>query len=215
MLISAHFVFLHMPKTGGGSVTRVLRETFEPGYLCAGPGPDPHLSWRHIPPEVATLPVLGYVRNPWDWYVSWYHFHRARTATSKRLWRSAFAEETDFATVVRAACTGRVDHDRAEVRAGMQCGMDFYTARLHDVLGDGLGGERLTVGRFEHLFEDLEDFLRRAGVPVPHDFATRAKATTIENRATRGAYRDYYDADLRDLVGEHCAKVCERFGYTF
>ena len=33
---------------------------------------------RDIPPEFRDLPVLGFVRNPWDWYVSWYHYIRAQ-----------------------------------------------------------------------------------------------------------------------------------------
>lgn len=214
MLIARDFVFLHVPKTAGGSVTHLLRDLLEPGSFRTGPGPSKHPGWRHIPPEAATLPVLAYVRNPWDWYVSWYHFHRSRTATS-RMWVSAFAEQRDFATVVRAACTGAIDHDRDVVRAGLAAGMDFYSARIHDVLGDGLADERLTVGRFECLFDDLERFLRLAGTRLPDDFAASARAAPVVHRGTRKHYREYYDAGLRDLVGERCAMLCDRFGYSF
>jgi hypothetical protein len=34
-----------------------------------------HFPCADIPAEASDLPVVGIVRNPWDWYVSWYAFN--------------------------------------------------------------------------------------------------------------------------------------------
>lgn len=213
MLLTDDFVYLHMPKTGGGTVTRVLRDVLPPGYARSGPRPHVHPGWRHIPAEAAGRPVFCHVRNPWDWYVSWYSFARDAEGKRARLWRSAFADRPDFPTFLRRACSGGLDHDRPELAAAMRDG-DFYTARWLDLVG-GVDDDRLVVGRFERLFGDLEDFLRSVGAPVPDDFAARASAAPPVHPSRRTAYRDYYDEETRALVGQACAYFVDRFGYAF
>src|SRR5689334_14456425 len=69
MIATRRFVFLHLHKSGGTFVNRWLlrhfRDARQIGY---------HLPRRMIPAELAHLPVLGLVRNPWSYYVSWYTF---------------------------------------------------------------------------------------------------------------------------------------------
>ena len=60
---------------------------------------------------------------------------------------------------------------------------------------------RLRRGR-ARLRDDGEEIGRiRAGAPV--------------NASDHGPYRDYYDDELRDLVGKACRPLIERFGYRF
>src|SRR5689334_18614958 len=68
MLVTDRFVFVHLPRSGGTFVSQVIQKVFpeahEVGY---------HLPLSALPAEFSHLPVLGTVRNPWDFYVSWYH----------------------------------------------------------------------------------------------------------------------------------------------
>ena len=68
MIVTDKFVFVHLPRSGGTFVSEVIRKFFpsahEIGY---------HLPRALLPREYSNLPVLGAVRNPWDFYVSWYH----------------------------------------------------------------------------------------------------------------------------------------------
>lgn len=212
MLISDHFVYLHMPKTGGGTVTDILRAALPQGYVRVGPEPHFHPGWRLIPEEARTRPVFCHVRNPWDWYVSWYCF--SRRGGESKLWLSAFADEPDFSTFLRRACTGGLDHDRPEIAGALSDGHDFYTVRWLDLVG-GLGQEQLVVGRFERLLDDLEDFLRRVGAPVPDDFRERASVIPRVHSGSRGDYHGYYDATTRELVKRSSAHFIWRFGYAF
>lgn len=215
MLISDDFVYVHMPKTGGGTTRDILENLLPPGYVRRGPNPYAHPGWRLIPEEAAELPVFCHVRNPWDWYVSWYEFSRRREhRRGARLWESGFGDDPDFPTFMRRACTGELDHDRPEIVNLMRAGLDFYTARWMDLVG-GLPDDRIQIGRFERLIEDLGAFLKGAGAPVGDDFVRRAAEVPGVHVGTRGPYRDYYDDPTRKLVRRSCTYFVERFGYRF
>jgi hypothetical protein len=69
MIVTDHFVFIHMHKAGGNFVIKLLKEYF-PGTKSIGY----HYPASMIPEKYKHLPVVGFIRNPWDWYVSWYCF---------------------------------------------------------------------------------------------------------------------------------------------
>jgi hypothetical protein len=212
----------------------------------------PHRGWSSIPEEAAGRPVLAFVRNPWDWYVSWYSFV-VNGFDSQRSWRgpllpffftgefSANANSgerdtntstpDDFPTTIRRACGGMTDErlaalerigqngglrgPRSEILEPLREGHDFYTARLMATFGDGLKSDLLTIGCLESLAGDLESFLRRAGVKLSAGAAARIRSTERVGAGRRGPYRDYYDDELRDLVGSSCERLIEQFDYRF
>ena len=73
MIATGRFVFLHLHKSGGSFVNecllRFLPDARRVGY---------HLPRSLIPTEFAALPVFGFARNPWSYYVSWFSFQAAR-----------------------------------------------------------------------------------------------------------------------------------------
>jgi hypothetical protein len=114
MLVTNDFVFVHIPKTGGTFIDVVLRNHLAVAdYQAERHAPHSSLpaKWRH-------LPSFCVIRNPWDWYVSWYHYPtqskpgQARTNPVKQgLWWSAFDEgRASFEEAVRRACLGEIDH---------------------------------------------------------------------------------------------------------
>lgn len=70
MLVTEKCVFLHMPKTGG-HFCRSIIETHAGKTLHSGGW---HAPYKKLPANFHHLPILIVVRNPWDWYVSWYHY---------------------------------------------------------------------------------------------------------------------------------------------
>ena len=67
MFATSRFVFIHHFRHGGTFVNALLRRSFrgtELGY---------HRFRAATPPAYRALPVIGVVRNPWDFYVSAYH----------------------------------------------------------------------------------------------------------------------------------------------
>ena len=63
MLVTDKFVFVHLPRSGGTFVYEVVRKFF-PSALEIGY----HLPRSLLPKEYGHLPVLGTVRNPWEFY---------------------------------------------------------------------------------------------------------------------------------------------------
>ncbi len=247
MLIHDRFVFLHVPKTGGTFLDRELRREL-PG--CQPPSNVPrsaHHGWDAIPAEARGRPVLVFVRNPWDWYVSWYSFavgqpeesfERARAG--RPLFRRLFADGSnrgpapdppgpnranDFAVAIRRACTGIVESDDPvalepvvrgfDLAQLLMEGHDFYSARLRFTVGAAFESDLATIGRFESLLDDLESFFEKAGVDLPDGAMERIRAAEPRNTSRHGPYREYYDEELRDLVGTSCRTLIERFDYSF
>lgn len=66
MVILSNCVFVHVPKTGGTSVAKVLGGTYRPSKFPQ------HVPYRCI--ESIGKPGFGFIRNPWDRMVSLYYF---------------------------------------------------------------------------------------------------------------------------------------------
>ena len=110
MLVTDKFVFLHLPRAGGTFVYEIVRKFFpsarEIGY---------HFPRELLPREYSHLPVLGVVRNPWEFYVSWYEHVRPRnTASILFSWMSDNGK-LGFEQTIRNALNLGVDDERLDV----------------------------------------------------------------------------------------------------
>ena len=85
MVFTDRLVFIHLPKTGGTFVTKILRDIHRRrvGPLAKLKGKllgwgytdtNKHGTCEEIPAELRARPILGIVRNPYDRYVSRYEY---------------------------------------------------------------------------------------------------------------------------------------------
>ncbi len=70
MITTDKFAFIHMHKTGGQSIIHTIEQCM-PSFRDIGY----HYPLHLLPPEYSDLPIVGMVRNPWDWYISWYAYN--------------------------------------------------------------------------------------------------------------------------------------------
>ena len=220
MLVTADFVFVHIPKTAGTFIQVVLRDSVP---VCAD-WAYAHTPYAELPERWRHLPVMCAIRNPWDWYVSWFHYSLQRGEPRGKRARSAYAAEKqavwellqssggDFKVAVTRACLGDFDHPLAA--AMREQGIDFYTASVQEIVGPAIDRPDLHVLRFERLNRQLVRFLRA------HDALTPKLRRAIRRRApvrtsVHGPYADYYDDELAELVGRRASWLCSRFGYRF
>lgn len=205
MLVSHRhrFIFIHIYKTAGTSLRRAL-EPFAEGRLrrrVAGvtrraglpfPREAPrHLTARQIrerlgPELFDRYFKFAFVRNPWAWQVSLYHY-----------------------------VLGQRDHRQGDFIRGLG-GFDPYIrwrvaeeVRLQRdfLIGDGGGLIVDYVGRMETLDDDFAAICACLGLKhrgLPH-----------RNRSAHRDYRSYYTDETRDLVARAFAPDIEMFGYTF
>lgn len=234
MIANKHFVFLHLHKTGGQFVNRLLLQyvpdTYPVGY---------HLPRSEAPAELRRLPAVAFVRNPWDWYVSWYAFNAATprrnpifraVADSGRLdFRQAIGNLLELGNETHAKMRERIAAELPETRENnfgsgiTRAVMEAYhapdTGYLSWLLGymcaiDGsLAG--LHTGRMESLREDLPRLLGECGSPPSQELAAAIAGAPAVNASPRRDYQGYYDPGLKDRVAERDRGIIETYGYRF
>lgn len=209
MLISdSHkFVFVHVPKCGGDSVTAALRPYAVEQSGEHSTGDTKHSTARRIRREYFAenpnrhwqgFTSFAVVRNPWEQVHSDYWFCRNSSVPGHELgsWRDKVirCKEIDFAEFVVDICGA---HGRS--------GPGFFNHYLTDEAGRQMVTEIL---RHETLGADWAAICEKIGLPG-------LELPRINVTAKRPDYRDGYDGRSRFLVGRRFEDDVERFGYTF
>jgi len=230
MLITDKFVFLHLPRAGGTFVYEVVKKFFpsarEVGY---------HFPRELLPREYSHLPILGVVRNPWEFYVSWYEHVRPRnTASIMFSWLSENGN-LDFVETTRNALNLGTNNERLDVLIDMlpehvdytrrnipnitkdsmrkvrDTGVGYYTFRFNQIFGDS---DDVFFCRLDSLRDDLVAFFDGIGVATGElrDYVLRLDK---KNTSEHSDHSTYYTADLAALVSIRDRELVNRFGFTF
>ncbi len=229
MIVADGFVFLHLHKSGGTFANEALLK-----HAAGARAVGYHLPARLIPPAARHLPVLGLVRNPFGYYVSWYSYQQQRPRPNALFRVLSDEGRLDFAvTLHRMLDLGRDDALLDRVLAALPrdygaqglnlpgfalapirgTGLGFY-AWLYGYLYDGATGP-LHVGRMEDLPRSLLDLLDAAGVPATPALRAHLAGSPPRNRSTHADHRHYYDAALRARVEAQDGALLARHGYRF
>ena len=227
MIVTPRFVFLHLHKSGGTFVNACVLK-FVPGARQIGY----HLPRHAIPVEFGALPVLGLVRNPWSYYVSWHAFQTSRPQPNALYRVLSEQGRLGFAGTIRNMLMLGSDDSLLErvvnalPAAYTNQGLNLPGFALAPIRGTGLGfysflyrylygDEPVIVGAMERLREDLPSMLERVGEPVSAAMRAHIEQAPPLNTSEHGAYADQYDATLADLVAQRDATVIGRHGYSF
>jgi hypothetical protein len=228
MIVSDRFVFLHLHKSGGSFVNRFLLESLpsarQIGY---------HLPRECIPEPARALPILGTVRNPWDYYVSWYSFQQAKAAPNALFELASDDRRLGFAGTIGnlmrlgedaplldawasrlpdVAPNRGINLTRADVAPLRESGVGFYSFLYRRMYGDL---SRTTLLETARLRAGLQDFLMAVGVDVTPSMQTWLARQPPINASAHAHYGGFYDPALRDLVAEKDADVIQRHGFSF
>jgi len=228
MIATDHFVFLHLHKSGGTFVNewllRFVPEARHIGY---------HLPRKMIPPPLAHLPVVGLVRNPWSYYVSWFAFQSRRPQPNALYHVLSEGGRIGFEDTVRNMLNlGTSDRHLSALVAALPpeyinrglnlpgtvvarirgTSLGFYSF-LYAYMYDGPG--ILHVGRMERMREELLQLFTAVGEPVTGPMHRHLLDAPPSNTSDHATYTDYYGDSLRDLVAERDGELIARFGYRF
>ncbi|MBT3346732.1 MAG: sulfotransferase family 2 domain-containing protein [Gemmatimonadetes bacterium] len=193
-------VYIHVPKTGGNSVTVALnqlpREETHPLY--------PQLTTKHAKAWQVREAMgeekwdqyfsFAFVRNPWDLMVSSYNWWLQKAIK----WRkfdadvAAIGEMGDF-NAFMLSHYGRTMINRRE-------------GSLYDWISQD--GEVIVdyVGRLETMADDWKEICQRVGADME---------LTHLNRTERQDYRTYYTDETRQLVAERFHRIIKLYDYEF
>ena len=200
-----NFLFIHVPKTAGTSLTKALEPYGDPNptdrlskirsYLNLVSKNDPiyfpiHSTWEYAQNRLGTeqyekMFTFAFVRNPWDRLVSYYHYvlnnpehHRHDKVKSL----NNFAEYVDF-----------------EIKRNK-----FSQSQL---LVDKNGNLKVDfIGKLENLSEDFQYICEKIGIQceLPH-----------VNKSSHKKYQDLYDEESKEKVAQHWADEIKLFSYFF
>ena len=196
---SRKVVFVHIQKTGGLTVDRLLNERIPDlrrigaRHGFASLGMDELNDWDEYF-------KFAFVRNPWDRLVSWYSMVTTMPREGNELWRYVHDNSSTFEEFIYN-CT-----DEVEIKDGVHYSfaynqLDYVTDEHGNLLVD-------FIGRLENFDKDLQEVFRRIGFEletVPH----------IRAGSDHQHYSTFYTPDTELIVRERFKRDIEYFGYEF
>jgi hypothetical protein len=198
-----------------------------------------HRPLSEAPEHTASLPAFGFVRNPWDWYVSWYAFN-ALAPLRNPLFRITSNDGTlDFCpTIENLVRLGQPDHRAMRESLARQLpesrennmGSGLTSSLIENMNEPDrgyltwlwrymfLGGphqRELHFGKLETLRADLPALLNQFAIYVSPEMSNTIIAHPPVNTSPHEHYRGYYTPALQNLIADKDGEYIEAFGYSF
>jgi len=199
MIICDKFIFIHLQKCAGTFVREFLFKIFP---NCKRYGSE-HSGVRDIPESQRDKLIIGTIRNPHDWYLSWYS---KRKNEQDGLFKNLFACE--FKEFLRRCffTEERTLHD-IEFHKIREQGIGHYTYRYNRCY-EAEFKPNLHIIKTEELREGL------IGAPLLSEEQIKIFDNMERlNSSTHGDYSDYYDQEMLKWVEEKDQLIFERHGY--
>jgi hypothetical protein len=234
LIATPEFLFIHLHKTGGQFVNRLLLEHY-PGARRMGY----HQPRSEAPAELRGLPAFAFTRNPWDWYVSWYAFNQANPRRNPIFRAVSESGDADFGTTIHnllhlghplhVAMREEIALTLPETREGNQGSgitrsvilsftdpdSGYLSWLMRYMCFDGGSASGVRVGRMENLRLELPTLIRESGGSLGAELEQAITAAPPVNASPRRDYKGYYDQELRDLVAERDWAIVESYNYSF
>jgi hypothetical protein len=199
---SKEFIFIHIYKVAGTSITRSLSK-YEPNSLLRTAmrksGINPYIpALANFPQHADAYEVkqlipnedfdkyykFAFVRNPWDWQVSLFHYaQQTRKHHQYKITRDlSFDEYIEW-----------------RVNNNYRLQKSFITDRNDNLIVD-------FVGKLENLESDFSQVCSKLNIDIqlPH-----------RNKSRHRSYKEYYTEKTYNLVKKAFADDIEMFGYQF
>ncbi|MEM7661415.1 MAG: sulfotransferase family 2 domain-containing protein [Pseudomonadota bacterium] len=201
LLKNRNLLFLHVPKTGGGSVSRLLRT--EPDALVyavremSKAEPCIRQLEKQLNKPLNEYRTVAFVRNPWDWTVSGY-LHVTENMP-------AYISPPSFRDFVFGDWAGAsILHYPTKFRTA-----EAYVAYHTQItpwehLSASDGGVTIDrICKFENLADETAEVFG-ISQQLPH-----------ANKSKRGHYSEYFDDETKAIIANKHSELIEQFEYRF
>ncbi len=196
------FIFVHIPKTAGSSVTNAL------GFEWQN-----HKDLARYRRELGTEEFARYfkftiVRNPWERLLSDYCFQSRWSGrrTSKLHIHDGQGRRRNFQQWVRQVLADPFAYEARAWGGTVSKNIHRWSPQVDWITLDGAIGVDF-IARMECLRTDFGKLCERIGFEVP-ELPRRKKII-------RRHYADYYDEETRELVTAFYLRDVQAFGYVF
>jgi len=238
MIVTDHFVYVHVSRSGGTFLNKLILKNIPGARMLQYHG---HL--RDLPEQYTTLPVIGFVRNPWDWYVSMYFDYRRKTqfvyqilsdrnrlgfeATISRFLKLGDDSETSRSLLKALAQSAPHRIQKSQPPRHHLPGLKAehflnfgkcsgYYSWLFRLMFETDASHRILIGRFENLRAEALRLLEETGTPITNGITEYLETARPLNAAPRPTgYMGRYSPDLAHLVAKKDHYIIDRFSYRF
>jgi hypothetical protein len=230
MIVTDKFVFVHLPRSGGTFVTSVIKKFFPSAHEIGH-----HAPRAFLPKEYSNLPVLCTIRNPWDFYVSFYHYLLRTDAAALFVSWMTQNGKIGFEGSLQNLLNLGVSDERLDLlldilpdhidfkkrripsvskeimRKIRGTGIGYYTFRFYQMFGNT---DEVFFCRLETLSEDLVAFLGRIDAATV-ELRDYVLASNKVNASEHFHYSTYYTPELAESILVRDRPLIEKFGYVF
>ena len=184
---SKKFIFFHLYKTAGTSLSHILNKYKNPQQDSKHYKVGDYIKIMGRE-KYDNFFTFGFVRNPWDWQVSLYHYMLMDKGHFQHKLVKSFKNYDDY-------IDWRVHEDCKPQYTFFSEGVDLTSPITLDF-----------VGRFQKLNEDVNFIKNKLYIDgnLPH---------LVKSNHTH--YKDYYNEKTKKIISEAYAKDIEFFNYDF
>jgi len=180
------YIYISVPRTGTTSIVCAI----EPDGHERKPGRK-HRAISQIEEEITEDQFnqyfkFGYVRNPWDWSLSFYLYI---TSNKGHFRHEQLCQYSSFSEYLKST---REPIGRPQ--------SSYFTNSTGNITVD-------YIGRFENIQRDFDTICDKIGRP--------RQQLLHKNKTKREHYTEYYDDETREIVAQKYARDIELFGYEF
>ncbi len=234
MICSDKFTFIHLHKTAGQTLNDIIYDS-QPSAKAIGY----HYPISKLPAKYKNVPVVGIVRNPWDWYLSWFTFNSVGGIKNPLFNIVSNGKQADFKTTItnllnypndsQASARFRECHRRllpdefnqaqgsgftkACVDSMQSNSKGYYSLLVERMFGSNYS--RHTIFPFEDLANNFEATMHALGVTEATKMAAVLRSAKRRNTSNHSHYSHYYDDELRELVATKEVELINNYNYKF
>ncbi|MDV6331291.1 hypothetical protein [Asticcacaulis sp. 201] len=228
MIVCDAFVFPHLHKSGGTFVGRMMMTC-----IASAKRVGYHLPYAEVPASYLAVPVIGTVRNPWSYYVSWYHFQQGQAKPNALFMICSEDRSLGFQGTITNLLT--LENDGARVARLAEAfpdhfvnyGLNVTRACIQRISGSGFGFysflyNRLYAGaptarilRMEELRQGLYSILSGLSPGELLKCQHFLRSTPNLNVSDHAPYHEYYTPELSALVAKMDCGLIEAYDYKF
>lgn len=202
-----------------------------------------HGQLADLPRNLSHLPVIGFVRNPWDWYVSMYFDYRRKkqyvfqnicdgkrlnfeTTVSRFLKLGDGSEQSRklldrLVLVAPTSINAQTPPRRGNPGLRSDHFRNYpdnigYCSWLFQRMYESKHSHCIHIGRFENLTDEVLRLFEITGTPITNAISAYLDESRSLNFSRRPCiYSERYSPDLQQLVADKEKYLIEKFGYTF
>ncbi len=209
------FIFIHVAKVAGTSIKHTLAPYVqEPEHFVIkrplktinGAANPMYQMWdsmiahatakqtrKQLPEQFQNYFSFAFVRHPWDWQVSMYHFLLKQP-------ENPFYPDIVNAGSFRNYMDWIIAEDKPYPKGAPKKQITMLTDEDGKIIVD-------YIGRYENLCPDFSHVMRQVGL--------QGIGLPNLNHSKHSDYRQYYDSYTKKLVAKHYEEDIEAFKYTF